>query len=227
MTTFDPDQIVACPHCQALARHKVLASGNTFGALTWTDGRQIAPMLPELPGIVKCHACSELYWLKNATKIGDVDSLTGPIPNFKGDWKKAPMIAEPEEADYYRALENGFVENAEQERAVRMLAWWKRNDQFRDIDSEDFEAPPTQARPMPFTLSADGRKNLEALFPLLTKDNNNDRIMRAEILRQLGEFDFAKLTLDQVTDPELAGVVAQIRKLCDNHEIDLQVLWFG
>ena len=40
-----PNQIVACPHCEALAQYETLTSGNTFGARVWTDGKQIAPML--------------------------------------------------------------------------------------------------------------------------------------------------------------------------------------
>lgn len=44
-----PDQIIACPHCSALAKHLTLISGNAFGASVWTDGKQILPMLPRQP----------------------------------------------------------------------------------------------------------------------------------------------------------------------------------
>lgn len=32
-----PDQIVACPRCGALAKYTTFLSGNTIGALLWTD----------------------------------------------------------------------------------------------------------------------------------------------------------------------------------------------
>ena len=38
-----PDQIVACPKCNGLAKYRTLLSGNTFGARVWTDGKQDAP----------------------------------------------------------------------------------------------------------------------------------------------------------------------------------------
>ena len=44
-----PDQIVACPFCAGLAKYMTLISGNTFGSHVWTDGKQIAPMLPRTP----------------------------------------------------------------------------------------------------------------------------------------------------------------------------------
>ena len=52
-----PQRIIECPYCSALAQHRTLDSGNTLGAVVWTDGRQYAPMMVEPPAVVKCHAC--------------------------------------------------------------------------------------------------------------------------------------------------------------------------
>lgn len=52
-----PPQVVACPHCNALAQYMTLLSGNTLGATTSTDGGQVAPMLPETPPVVRCGEC--------------------------------------------------------------------------------------------------------------------------------------------------------------------------
>src|SRR5690349_16185490 len=70
--TPGPDQIVACPHCQGLAKYLTLMSGNTFDARVWTDGKRIAPMLPQPPPVVKCRHCARCYWLADAKKIGTV-----------------------------------------------------------------------------------------------------------------------------------------------------------
>ena len=67
-----PNQIVACPHCGALAHYRTLVSGNTLGAEGWTDGRQYAPMMVEPPAVVKCHACARCYWLADAKEVGVV-----------------------------------------------------------------------------------------------------------------------------------------------------------
>ena len=60
--------------------------------------------------------------------------------------------------------------------------------------------------------SPDGvRRNLERLLDLLTDDTDNDRLMRAEVLRELGDFAAAKQALREVST-ELAWVVEQIRR---------------
>jgi hypothetical protein len=70
-----PDQIIACPKCQALAKYMTLRSGNTFGARLWTDGKRAAPMLPLPPEVVKCQHCGECYWLEAADKVGRLAHL--------------------------------------------------------------------------------------------------------------------------------------------------------
>src|SRR5438094_520151 len=64
-----PPRTVACPHCEALAWYMTLVSGNTLGARTWTDGKQVAPMLPHLPAVVKCRRCGRCYWLVDAKEV--------------------------------------------------------------------------------------------------------------------------------------------------------------
>ena len=56
------------------------------------------------------------------------------------------------------------------------------------------------------------RRNLERLLDLLNGDNDNDRLMRAEVLRELGEFAAAEQALREVST-DLGWVVDQIRSL--------------
>jgi hypothetical protein len=42
--------------------------------------------------------------------------------------------------------------------------------------------------------------------------------MRAEVLRELGDFQAATLELNSVTSPEFAAVVQQIRSMCDSSD---------
>jgi hypothetical protein len=78
-----PDQIIACPNCKEHEKYRTLISGNTFGAKVWTDGKQIAPMLPRPPAVVKCHYCGECYWLADAKKIKEVHR--GIVPTGQED----------------------------------------------------------------------------------------------------------------------------------------------
>src|SRR4051812_4619651 len=65
-----PDVVIACPHCHAPARLFQLVSGETFGAITWTDGWQDVPLQPRPPRITRCRACSRAYWTGEAKILG-------------------------------------------------------------------------------------------------------------------------------------------------------------
>ena len=103
-----PDQVIARPRWKGSARHMTLRSGNTFGARTWTDGRQVAPMLPHPPPVVRCSHCHHLFWLRQAEKIGSILS-----------------VVEPSEQDYYSAIAAGLAKGTEEEKTLRILAWWR------------------------------------------------------------------------------------------------------
>lgn len=226
-----PDQIVACPRCGGLAKYATLMSGNTFGARTWTDGKQEAPMLPQPPAVVRCGQCAQCYWLADAEKLGELD-LWGADPlapdaewpdsaehplSVPESWRAAPYVEEPEESEYYAALRSGLAQDRPQERALRIFAWWRSNDPYRDED----ELPVTKA-PDP----GDREENLRALLPLLEGDGDSNRLMRAEVLRELGRWGEAEAALLRVRGSEFAAVVRQMEALCRARERAVRELIF-
>src|SRR3954467_2280174 len=68
-----PDLVIACPNCGAPVRMPGPRSGNTFGAKLWTDGFIDGPMLTSIPPVTTCHACNALYWLSDASRLGEVE----------------------------------------------------------------------------------------------------------------------------------------------------------
>lgn len=198
-------QVVACPHCQGLAKYMTLTSGNTIGARLWSDGKEEAPMLPRPPAVVRCRHCAECYWLADAEKVGSLDPWNDEERPANPVWDAAQEVEAPTEEEYYRALRKNLAKDRQQERNLRVLAWWRRNDAFRD----DSEAGAMAPMPSPC------RENLEALAGLLQEDDENDCIMRAEVFRELGEFDSARQILSRLTSSECAEVVRQLAALCD------------
>ncbi len=71
------------------------------------------------------------------------------------------------------------------------------------------------------------RTNLEALAPLLDEGDENNRFMKAEVLRELGEFESATQVLSRVRSDEVAAVVHQLRSLCDSRDTCVRELQFG
>jgi hypothetical protein len=213
-----PDQIVACPHCGGLAKHLTLVSGNTFGARVWSDGKQVAPMLPRPPAIVKCRHCAECYWLADANKVGSVQPWGAEGRKVNPAWTAAQEVEEPSEEEYYQALQKGLAVDAQQEKNARVFAWWRRNDAFRGL------GPPASGESTPALATT---RNLEALASLLQDGDENELVMRAEVLRELGDFESAKQVLRRVTFAEFTAVVRQLRMLCDSGDTCVRELKFG
>ena len=204
-----PDQIIACPHCGGLSQHCTLVSGNTFGAQVWTDGKQVAPMLLQPPPVVKCAHCARCYWLADAEEIATVYLRVKGERNIDPAWRKAPLAEEPSETEYYAAMEDGLAEDRVQERNLRVLAWWRGNDAVRNRDPAPRETP---------AISQAGRTNLERLADLLDDDDDSDRLMKAEVLRELGQFEAAGKILDGITSDNVTRILRRIRSLCDDRD---------
>jgi hypothetical protein len=208
-----PDQIVACPICNGLAKYMTLLSGNTFGAILRSDGKQLAPMMPWMPPMVKCRHCGHCYWLAEAEHVGwegDDDQPQHP------DASSLQEVQEPTEEDYYEALEGDLATERKQERSLRILAWWRSNDAFRGPKTTKNASLENGLR----------EKNLDALSQLLDEDTDQDHLMRAEVLRELGEFESAKEILARVESSEFAAVVRQMRSLCESRDASVTLLRF-
>lgn len=203
-----PDKIILCPLCSSLAACQTWMSGNTFGIRLWSDGKSIAPMLHPEPLIVKCPHCNGCYWRHDAKESGEMYRFR-PDPDDKEaqinpDWIAAPRVEDPCEADYFKAIDEGFAKTPEQERILRILAWWSSNDKFRENNTASN-----------WSLSEAGRRNLEALIALLDESEVNDLIRKAEVLRELGQFERATELLARITSEGHTGVVRQLCSFCD------------
>ncbi|MCW3096397.1 MAG: hypothetical protein JWL77_2015 [Chthonomonadaceae bacterium] len=211
-----PDQIVACPHCNGLEKYRTLMSGNSIGSRIWTDGRQIAPMLPRPPAVVECRSCAKPYWLTEAKEVGTMDSWSQKNPAVDPAWNEAPYVEEASEEGYHAALEATLRVERALEKVLRTFVWWRGNDAYREGAS--LEAGTASAPSVAY------HHNLAALASLLNGQNINERIMKAEALRELGEFEAATKILNKVQSPQYAAVVQQIQDLCDRADARVREL---
>jgi len=104
-----PDEIIACPRCGGLAKRPTLISGNTFGAIFWTDGKMLAPMLPHLPAITRCAQCQQFYWLDDARVVGELEYGT-PVPQA---WQQARQIRALTHDEFQAALQADLAQRNE------------------------------------------------------------------------------------------------------------------
>ena len=197
-----PDRVIACPQCGEPALVQTLYSGNTFGAREWTDGKMVAPMLPEPPLITRCKKCRSFYWLADAKEIGE------HTPDNTDKWKDTAYAAQLSEAECLEAINVGAANSKEREAVLRVLAWRAGNDEFRSgwqgADKQD---------PVGYKRSPEAEKNLEVLLGMLDKSDPSQRLMQAEILRELERFDESLQVLASDFPREYEDIVSFIRSL--------------
>lgn len=167
-----PDIIRECPKCKtSLVQHTML-SGNTNGAVFWTDGKVDALMFPYMPLLVKCPNCRLVFWIEDAQRLGEK-------PRGKSkEWSSVLEPGLPSEDDILRLLSKKSFER-NKELYARRTAWWLVNDMFRENESTQIN------------FSTEQIKNLRALADILDERVPEQRIMKSEIYRELGQFQDA------------------------------------
>jgi len=219
-----PTLIYNCPACGGLFSRRSLASGNTLRATYRSDGKMNAPMLPTTPPLVACPNCDEPFSMAGATPIDEVDRYS---PRF-GIFRLSESMSAEEEAELqaleakkekYKAVTGYQIATAHQcsqfvaaaplgeyELMHRMYAWQRVNDDriasgYRDFSPAELE-------------------NLERLLQLVEAETDSQRVLRSEILRELGHFDEASKVLSAVTDGDLASWAEQLMREIERKESD-------
>jgi hypothetical protein len=184
-----PNYVYQCQSCGHVLTVESLRSGNTFGAKLFSDGKSIAPMLPEYPNLTKCKKCHSIFWLNKLKEIGTYrpgDQRNSEFP----DADKAEFLNID---DYYNAINTGFAENYEEERYIRQQIWWAYNDRIRNGQ-------------MMFNNEADQlrwKDNAKKLMDLFDHSDINQKIMIAEINRNLGAFENCMIIIQSIETDEL------------------------
>ena len=200
-----PDKVIEYPQCGTLARVFTLVSGNTFGARNWSDGKSEAPMLPRRPKVSRCLNCSHYYWVSNAKIVGEVETIGGPDLGVDPTWLKAPMVEEPSFTEYLEAIELGLAKTTEEEEFLRVMAWWRDNDRYRENPEEHSLGPSGR--------SPESDANLRRLLSVFRDDTWQGDIMKSEIYRQSGDFDQAISLLENLPTEAPEEVVSRLQGL--------------
>jgi len=187
--TPGPNYVYKCPNCGNLLTKESIISGNTFGAKIFSDGKRIAPMLPEFPDLTKCKKCNTIFWLSKLKEIGTYNWGD----NVNSEWENAEEVEFLEIEDYFNAINKGIAENKDEEFYIRQRIWWAYNDRIRK-GQEIFNDKSDELRWI---------KNVKKLKELLDHSDINQKIMIAEINRNLGDFDNCIGVIQSIDNDEL------------------------
>jgi hypothetical protein len=181
-----------CTHCMAHVVQEETVSGNTIGAVLFTDGKRHAPMFPDNPLLARCPVCGGLFWVEEAVEADyGFEAAEGK--------KRVQAPSEKDLLDY-------LVDQAlprKQEKYLRFRAWWAANDTWRWL-------PNTKP-----AFSKEQVKNLEALSALLDESDQDQRIFKAEIARELGNFEECLLLLSYQFGKDYDWALGFIRSLAE------------
>lgn len=177
------DLIIACPHCQALAKLSLPEAAEVPGMVTWTDGWQTMPGLGRPPRVTRCPACQRTFWVGEAQQLGFLNRGETP-PEEKAGWAKSPALQSLDAAGVQQALDEGLASLPDLELELRVLLWWRGNDAFRCADA-----------PAGYSTSPAAIANMERVIEM-TRDGSEDLLLfRAEAQRHLGRFQDMEETL--------------------------------
>lgn len=194
------DIVKKCPNCQGFILEPTMVSGNTFGAEFWSDGFMKAPMYPEYPWLVECPFCQYTFWIDESNELDRI--APGTVPDAK--YRDARKYITPDEARYLEVLQSNKLPRKKEE-YLRIRAWWAANDAIRFMP-----APPQE-----FAFSEGQVKNLLALNDLLKKPDPQERLMRSELMRELGRFDESRALLEHKFPSKLQPVAKILKNLCE------------
>jgi hypothetical protein len=192
--------VYQCPECGSFITKGSLRSGNTFGSRLFSDGKVIAPMLPDFPDLTKCKKCNTIFWLSKLKEIGTFEWGEDRNP----EWQNADVAQFLEIDDYFNAIKMGIAENKEQELIIRQQIWWAYNDRSR-MGQKIFNDENDELRWI---------ENVEKLKSILNQSDINQKIMVAEINRNLGDFENCIHIIQSIDDEDLDWVKERLIKEC-------------
>jgi hypothetical protein len=197
--TPGPNLVYKCPNCGKFSTRGSINSGNTFGAKIYSDGKRIAPMLPEFPAIIKCKGCEIFYWLNDENEVGEYDFFEDKINK---EWKNADRAEFLNINEYNEAINLKVYKDEDDHKFLRIKLWQAINDKFRNnLDMIEYEKEIYE-------------ENCLKLIEILDKNEIYEKIMCAEIYRNLGNFIECKNILETISEEKYLWIKKIIENEC-------------
>lgn len=156
-------------------------------------------MMPGEPLLWKSEADNVCFWAEECEQIDTIDFCSYSSRSDKSLWDGLAFAVDPTEEDYFTVIAKGLPKTDEQKVYLRRELWWMGNDRIRREESDH--------------LSEMHLENLKEFAPLLHEQEIGDRIMKAEVFRELSRFDDALGLLDFKFPAGYEEVLGAIREL--------------
>jgi hypothetical protein len=128
---------------------------------------------------------------------------------YSADYTRMSQCKQLTFTDYMRYIRTAKIDENKQF-YVRQRAWWYANDKRRKDPTLPLTRPEI--------------KNLRALMLLIDETDEEQRITKGEILRELGKFDEARACLESVDNPNLQTVVTFLMNCVKARDTTLHII---
>ena len=221
---IDPDLIIKCPACGSFQYRHSLGSGNTLNAVYFSDKKYIAPRCYDSPYFVKCPNCNVLFKITKKEVVGkDYDN--------KYDY---PYIAFLSIDEYCRAINEGLYNgNKKDIISLRINLWRLFNDRLRNVNAYSFNF--LTSRRIDFIEMKKGslsdafeteeitiyEENCRYILSFMSNyKDDEDLLLRAELSRNIGQFENCINFLKKIKNPEkLENYISAIKTACDEENM--------
>ena len=202
-----PAKLYKCPHCGKTKPMLSLMSGNTFGGELWSDGRAIYPMLPKISTIQKCANCGR-YSLLNKWKdtwetSNESFGETGDLTYTEAKEAYIELSASTSDTSELSTISISFVQAYnDQFRRPRLRKAYYENKHIDSI-SGVFSTPDDEDIHLAIMATKQAIDTLD--------DSDDSRLLKAELLRELGRWDEAMKLLENINNSEVTWIVDILR----------------
>ena len=198
---FGNKYIYECPNCKKLTGSYSVTSCNNFGATSYSDGYTRGMMYAEDAEIGKCPECDTIFWF-DENEIGAYGPLT-----INKEWAEAPDPEALNGDEYSEVLKKKMYKNKDQERYLRNHMWLCFNNNMR--------CGPSEGKPV-FTKKdeASYQSNCKKLIKLLNMDDTDDRMLIAELHRNICNFEESAEILKSIKNKNYAWMIKLLLKEC-------------
>jgi len=209
-----PLLIIKCPSCGKRQQRQSLISGNTINARHFSDGKFIARMYPQYPYFVKCPACKVFF------KITDKEVVDEESLGFASDYNLVNFLNENE---YCSAITNGLYNGVDDDiLSLRIELWRLFNDRIRNSSHKRFpyKNNETKGRSLNEILNPEEKyiyeDNCRKILSLMSENNEDeDYLLRAELWRNLGQFEYCLSFLNDIKNQEnFVKYISAIKAAC-------------
>ncbi len=193
-----------CTHCGAPIRLAGSQSPESLQGDLWSDAYFETRHGTEPPILGKCHACGAIGALAELPVMENA-----PPPPSGTD-----LLFEPLSVDDFAALLEHLDEISTQFHSYLRIRFWQLgNDRRRGAD-------------VPAPLTESERANLVGLLKLLG-ETPSDRLMKAQIFRQLEDFEAAEAVLTESFDVQATPIIERLRQLARDRDAGLVKIFSG